>query len=125
MRRRSLVMLLCSLVLSAPWPHVAWGHAFPQRAEPRVGATVNVAPGHMRIWFDATLEPVFSTLRVQDASGRRVDRGDAHVADSDPTLLEVSLLPLAPGTYHVVWSVVARDGHRTDGDFTFTIAPGG
>jgi hypothetical protein len=33
----------------------------------------------------------------------------------------VSLPSLSPGTYRVIWSVVARDGHRTEGDYTFTI----
>jgi methionine-rich copper-binding protein CopC len=36
-------------------------------------------------------------------------------------LLEVSLPSLPTGNYHVFWSVVARDGHRTEGDYTFTI----
>jgi methionine-rich copper-binding protein CopC len=33
----------------------------------------------------------------------------------------VSLPPLPPATYRVIWSVVARDGHRTEGDYAFTI----
>jgi methionine-rich copper-binding protein CopC len=36
-------------------------------------------------------------------------------------VLEVSLPPLAAGKYRVFWSVVARDGHRTEGHFTFQV----
>ena len=97
-----------------------WGHAFPDHSEPRVGHTV-AAPPAVRIWFDGAIEPVFSTLRVEDADKRRVGKNDAHVSPIDRTLLEVSLPPLAPGRYQVFWSVVARDGHRTEGSFAFRI----
>ncbi len=100
---------------------LAWGHAFPDHAEPKVGTTVSISPAQVRIWFDGALEPEFSTLRVENEGGQRVDKGDGHVDKSDPTLLEASLLSLPPGTYRVTWSVVARDGHRTEGDYTFTI----
>jgi len=73
------------------------------------------------IWFDSMLEPVFSTIVVQDSNGRKVDKGNGGVNASDSTLLETSLPPLSPGTYRVIWNVVARDGHRTNGDFTFSI----
>ncbi|HTP65825.1 MAG TPA: copper resistance CopC family protein [Geobacteraceae bacterium] len=99
----------------------ACGHAFPDHAEPRVGATLTVSPGLVRIWFDGDLEPLFSTLTVRDASGRTVDMKDSRVDLSDATLLEVSLPRLMPGVYRVLWSVVARDGHRTSGDYTFTV----
>jgi len=118
------IIALCSLILFG-WPLcVAWGHAFPHHSEPKVGATMSVAPNRIRIWFDGALEPVFSSMHVQDAIGRRVDRGDGHVDSADATLLEVDLMPLDPGRYRVIWSVVARDGHRTEGDFMFTIQRG-
>jgi methionine-rich copper-binding protein CopC len=120
-RALTRVILLGGLLLSGTWPQAAAGHAFPSTAEPRVGATVAASPPAVRIWFDGALEPVFSTVFVQDARGRKVDRGDARVNAADPTLLEVTLPPLAPGTYHVYWSAFARDGHRTEGDYTFTV----
>jgi|SRR5437764_6522714 copper resistance protein C len=112
------VMLVCLV----PWS--AWGHAFPQRSEPSVGATVAISPPRVRIWFDAALEAAFSSLQVQTVSGQRLDKGDGHVDSTDAMLLEVPLPPLSPGTYRVVWSVVARDGHRTAGEYMFTIQQG-
>jgi methionine-rich copper-binding protein CopC len=99
----------------------AWGHAFPDHSEPRVGWTVPTSPSRVRIWFDAALEPIFSTITVMNANSERVDKGDGRVNPSDTTILEVSLPPLPSGNYRVFWSVVARDGHRTEGDFPFTI----
>jgi methionine-rich copper-binding protein CopC len=121
MRRLAGIIALCHLTLLGCRPQAAWGHAFPHHSEPKVGATVTVAPSHVRIWFDGALEPAFSNIRVEDASGRRVDKGDGHVDPADATLLDVSLTSPPPGTYRVIWSVVARDGHRTEGDFKFII----
>lgn len=106
---------LCTL------PVVVMGHAFPDHSDPKVGSTVAVSPDHVRIWFDGDLEPAFSTIMVHGADGRMVDKRDGRVNPSDPTLLEVSVPRLPAGTYRIMWNVVARDGHRTMGDYTFTI----
>jgi len=111
------LLLMALLATGAP----AWAHAFPDHSEPRVGHVVDSPPAAVRIWFDGAIEPVFSTLRVEDAGKRRVDRDDAHVDPADRTLLEVSLPPLPSGRYQVFWSVVARDGHRTEGSFPFRV----
>jgi len=102
-------------------PGVSQGHAFPDHSDPKVGSTVSGSPADVRIWFDGDLEPVFSTIAVQDSGGKRVDKGNGRVNPSTPALLEVSLPRLPAGTYRVIWNVVARDGHRTTGDYTFAI----
>ncbi|HWR21775.1 MAG TPA: copper resistance protein CopC, partial [Verrucomicrobiae bacterium] len=102
----------------------AWGHAFPDRSEPRVGWTVQAPPPRVRIWFDGVLEPVFSTIKVVNAAHQHVDNGNGRVNPADHTVLEASLPPLPPGQYQILWSVVAHDGHRTEGDISFTIGPG-
>ena len=75
----------------------------------------------VRIWFDGDIEPAFSMIMVHAMNGMMVDKGDGHVDPKDSTLLEVSLPPLPPGMYLVMWNVVARDGHRTMGQYTFTV----
>ena len=54
-------------------------------------------------------------------NGKQVDQGNSRVDPSNSVLLEVGLPPLPAGTYRVIWNVVARDGHRTTGDYSFTI----
>jgi methionine-rich copper-binding protein CopC len=110
-------LLVPILVLS---PALVWAHAFPDHSEPRVGHTVD-PPSSVRVWFDGALEPVFSTIRVEDGNNRRVDRGDGRVNPQDSRLLEVSVPTLPAGGYKVFWSVVARDGHRTEGSFPFRV----
>ncbi|TAL40510.1 MAG: copper resistance protein CopC [Methylovulum sp.] len=100
----------------------AWGHAFPDHSEPRVGWTVDKSPAQVRIWFDGALEPVFSSIKVVNVNGEQVDKQDGRVNPADRTLLEVGLPTLPPGRYRVYWSVIAIDTHRTEGDYPFTIA---
>lgn len=110
-----LAAILCVL------PGASWGHAFPDHSDPKVGSTVSGPPAQVRIWFDSDLEPAFSTLMVHNADGKMIDKRDNRVDPADPKLLQVSLPPLPPGTYLVIWNVVARDGHRTKGQFSFTV----
>jgi methionine-rich copper-binding protein CopC len=123
MKRGVLTSIFFSLFIAfiCVLPGKALAHAFPDHSDPRVGASVAASPAMVRIWFDSELEPAFSTISVQDEKGKRVDKGDGHVNTSDHTLLEAGLPALRPGSYRVYWSVVARDGHRTTGDYSFTV----
>jgi methionine-rich copper-binding protein CopC len=116
---RARALILAVALLLAPPP--ARAHAFPDHAEPRVGASVSPSPPEVRIWFDGEIEPVFSTIRLEDENKQRIDRGDGGVSPHDNRLLAVRIPPLAPGKYRVYWSVVARDGHRTEGDYPFKV----
>ena len=119
MSRPGLVALALLLTGAAG----AGAHAFLDRADPRAGSTVKVAPAQVRIWFTESLEPAFSSLRVVNEAGRRVDKGDSQVDPTNLRLLRVSLPPLPPGTYKVIWRVLSVDSHVTEGDFTFRVAP--
>src|SRR5512142_1196034 len=112
---------LLATFLVTSMPLVASAHAYPDHADPKVGSTVHVSPSIVRIWFDSALEPAFSSIMVHIDGGAMVDKRDGRVDPSDPSLLEISVPALPPGVYRVYWSVVARDGHRTSGDYTFTI----
>jgi len=115
------MLVAAALLLGAG---AAWGHAFLDRAEPRVGSTVKSPPSQIRAWFTQDLEPAFSTLEVTNQRGERVDQGPAKVPASSPALLQVPLKPLSPGTYRVKWRVLSVDTHVTEGDFTFRVEGG-
>src|SRR5215470_6117580 len=115
--RQSLVIALVSMAGLGAGAGLAMAHAFPERADPRVGSVVQGSPDAVRIWFDGELEPAFCQITVADGSGQRVDRGDARVDPNGRRLLQVSVPTLQPGTYSVHWAVLSIDGHRTTGDF--------
>jgi methionine-rich copper-binding protein CopC len=118
-----LPIVLAAALLLAGVSRVA-AHAFLDHAAPPVGATVRESPAAVKLWFTEKLEPAFSGAQVLDASGKRVDLGvKAGAVPGNAAVLEVALPKLKPGTYKVVWKAVSVDTHRTNGQFTFTLAP--
>jgi copper resistance protein C len=111
--------VLCTALMM---PVVAAAHAFLDHADPPVGKTVTAVPTSVQLHFSQKLEAAFSHIEVLDDQGRRVDRNDSHVDASDPNLLAVSLQPLQPGTYKVVWRAVSVDTHVTEGQHVFRVA---
>src|SRR5258708_35586273 len=94
----------------------ASAHASLAHADPAVGRTVHGSPVQLKLWFSEEIESAFSSVRVLDASGKQVDKHDKAVNASDKTLLTVSVPPLLPGKYKVVWQVVSVDTHKTEGN---------
>lgn len=109
------------LLLFAAGPAAA--HAFLDHADPAVGSTVHGAPAEMHLWYTQELEPAFTSVKVLDASGKQVDKGDKRVDPGDKAAMVISLQPLPPGHYQVIWRALSVDTHVTEGHFTFDVAP--
>jgi methionine-rich copper-binding protein CopC len=125
---RTFAMLGRALVLvgiaSFAAATAARAHAFIDRTEPLVGATVKQAPAEVNLWFTEGLEAGFSSVKVFDAAGEEVDKKDIRFDPKNPRHMSVSLpKALAAGTYKVVWHAVSVDTHVTNGDFTFDVKP--
>jgi methionine-rich copper-binding protein CopC len=115
---RGLFLALVAWVLGFS---LALAHSGLQRAEPPVESTLKRPPKELKLYFSERLEPAYSRVRVEDGQGARVDRDDSRVDRSNPLLLRVTLPPLAPGTYTVIWRVLSVDSHITEGRFTFRV----
>jgi hypothetical protein len=115
-------LAVCALAWAVAVAVPARAHAFLDHASPAVGSTVRAPPQQVKLWFTQELEPSFSAAQVLDASGKRVDQGNARVDEADPTLIIVSVPPLAPGRYKVTWRVLSVDTHATEGDYSFDVA---
>jgi methionine-rich copper-binding protein CopC len=115
---RGFVLALIAWMFGAG---VALGHSGLQRAEPPVESKLKRPPSEVKLYFSERLEHDYSTVRVNDAAGARVDRQDAHVDPSNPLLLRVTLQPLEHGAYTVIWRVLSVDSHVTEGRFTFRV----
>lgn len=102
-------------------PTAALAHAHLRSAQPPVGGTVK-APSQVEITFSEGVEPRFSSIKVTNAAGQEVDRSDPHTL-GNADRLAVSLKPVGPGAYHVVWHATAVDTHKTEGSFDFTVVP--
>lgn len=109
--------------LAVAFSAVAGAHGFLDRADPKVGSTVKVAPSELRIWFSEAVEPAFSKIQVSDAQGRRVDTAAIQLDTGNHKLLHLALPKLEPGAYTVNWRIVSVDTHASEGRFTFRVAP--
>ena len=118
-RRLCAAAMFAGLVLCAG---AARAHAFLKTASPPVGSTVQQAPAAVTLRFTEGVEPAFSTITVQDAGGAEVSSGPVR-AGVDASSLAVGVKPLTPGAYTVTWHAVSVDTHRTEGRFSFTVAP--
>src|SRR5271163_175642 len=116
MKKIIIAMLCCVSAITA-----ASAHAFLDHSEPRVGNTVHGSPTEVKIWFTERLILPFSSIKVLDGGGNEVDKMDKHLDPSNGQLLIVSVPPLKPGKYTVVWRVTAVDTHVTHGTFTFDV----
>jgi methionine-rich copper-binding protein CopC len=102
-------------------PARAGAHAFPTVERPRVGATFTKPPSEVAITFDAPIESLFATLMVFDDAGHDETASKPRVTANRRQLV-VMLKPLGPGDYTVKWAVLAEDGHRSEGSYSFTVA---
>jgi methionine-rich copper-binding protein CopC len=123
MKAICIAALAGAFVAVSGWPLIAWAHAFPQAEQPLVGSTVSTPPSRVTITYDAPIESLFAKLEVLDQAGQEQAQGPPAVGPDHRTL-SVKLKPLKPGDYTVKWSVVAEDGHRTEGSYNFTVARG-
>ena len=121
LRAARAALLLAMPCLLAPC--LAHAHAQLRQADPPVGGTGHAAPPQVELSFSEAVEPRFSTVAVTDAAGAQVDHADLHMAGGDAKRLAISVGALRPGTYKVVWRATAVDTHKTEGSFTFTVAP--
>ena len=116
-----LYPLALLILLLAAWPLAGVAHTSLSQSEPAENAVLDSAPGKVKLWFSSRIEPEFSRIEVTDAEGKQVDKGNS-TTSSNRRELEVELVEgLASGTYQVDWNVIARDGHRMRGKFSFSV----
>ena len=115
---RSLVWLVLAMpCIASP----AFAHAFIERANPPVGASVDISPPELSIQFTEGVEPMFSTIEVDGADGAAVGTGKPHLAPDNNRRLIIDLPKLPPGTYTVIWHATSVDTHKTEGRYKFTV----
>lgn len=110
-------------VTTSPLAVVALAHAFLDQAIPPVGGTVARSPKEIRLTFTEGIESHFSDIELATGEGHTIATGPAVRDAGDNKQLVLKVPPLAPGRYRVRWHVVSVDTHRTEGDYTFTVAP--
>ena len=119
----ALVATLAAALLLAP---SAFAHATLEGTSPPRGATVKQQPSAVVFRFSEPVEGNFGAVRVYDAEGARVDKGDAFHPDGEGAKLGVHLSPDLPdGSYTATYRVVSADGHIVASGYVFSIGKAG
>jgi methionine-rich copper-binding protein CopC len=120
MKNLRSIAILCALayaVLASPY---AAAHAKLVESSPAAGSTV-AAPKEITLVFNEKIEPAFSSITLNDATGKKILGGKAEVDASNPAILKLETPGLVPGAYAVQWVGIGPDGHRRTGTFQFTV----
>jgi methionine-rich copper-binding protein CopC len=110
-----------ALLFAASSASTAQAHARLEASAPQAGSVVNGAPQVMRLTFNEALEQAFSKVAVVDGANMAMGLQHVEVDKADPKVLVATLPRLHAGQYRVEWSTVTHDGHKTKGEFTFSV----
>lgn len=100
----------------------AQAHAHLKTAIPADKSEVTASPKQLTLKFTEDLEASFSGVELKDPKGVTVATGKATLDASDKSSLIVPLdKALDAGKYQVDWHALSVDGHKTKGEYTFTV----
>ncbi len=105
-------------------PQLVWAHAHFDHSVPAKDAVVQTAPSTLSVTVTEGLEPAFSSLTLVDAAGKTVPTGKSALAPNDNKTMVLPIgKDLPAGAYTVKWQALSKDGHKTQGTWSFTIKP--
>ena len=82
-----------------------------------------MSPSKLDLRFTEGLNLAFTGVSVEGPDSAAVATGQASLETGDDRTLVVPVeKPLGPGKYTVSWHALSRDGHKTSGTYSFTVA---
>ncbi|WP_039056616.1 CopC domain-containing protein YobA [Enterobacter sp. Bisph1] len=117
--RRWRTIALLATLFTAP---AVLAHAHLKGQYPAADANVTASPQALTLNFSEGIEPQFSGITVSNSQQQIIKTGAVKRNEKDNTQMIVPLEePLTPGKYTVKWHVVSVDGHKTQGDYVFSV----
>ncbi|HEI8864626.1 CopC domain-containing protein YobA [Serratia sp. AKBS12] len=100
----------------------ALAHAHLKVQTPAADAAVSPAPQALTLSFSEGIEPNFSGVKITGPDNGEVKTGKLNLDPNNNTQLNVPIEGQLPaGKYQVNWHVVSVDGHKTKGQYSFTV----
>lgn len=117
-RALSAAVFLSTMLTTAS----AFAHAHLQQQIPAADSTVSVSPQALTLTFSEGVELSFSGVTLSGPQNKPVATGKLARSDGNKAQLTLPLNePLAAGEYTVEWHVVSVDGHKTKGQYHFSV----
>lgn len=100
----------------------AFAHAHLKDQLPAEGAAIEQAPESITLNFSEGIEINFTKVKVTGPNNTEVKTGKAALDSANDTKVIIPIeSKLVAGKYDVNWSVVSVDGHKTKGEYSFTV----
>lgn len=94
----------------------------PAAADPDRRGWLSASPQTLTLSFSEGIEPAFSGVTVTGPQQHAVATGKLTRSADNPAEVTLPLAEaLPPGEYTVAWHVVSVDGHKTKGQYTFSV----
>ncbi len=99
----------------------ALAHAQLVSSSPAKDQVLDAPPIEIHLKFNEHVEARHSSVKLVSGTGKNFDADRPHADKTDPASIVASVPVLRPGVYRARWTAVGSDGHKTHGDFSFTI----
>ncbi|RWR03826.1 hypothetical protein ED28_02225 [[Pantoea] beijingensis] len=122
MRKFSFPSSAALLITGVAFSQTAMAHAHLKTQYPAADATMDVSPQALTLSFTEGIEPAFSGVEMMTHDRQAEPMAKVERDANNPAQLIVPLsLPLTSGNYQVNWHVLSVDGHKTKGNYTFSV----
>jgi len=100
----------------------ALAHAHLKSSTPAAESTVKEPPSEFVLDFSEGVNLAFTGITLSGPGEKAIATGKPELkAESDSRLLIPITADLRPGNYTVKWHALSKDGHTSEGAFTFEI----
>ncbi|MEO5686050.1 MAG: copper resistance CopC family protein [Burkholderiaceae bacterium] len=113
---------LALATLAAALSPLAFAHATLVDSFPAKGQTLTGSPAEIHLTFNEHVEPRYCRIKLVSDSGKNFDADRPAADKTKPNAIVAAIPVLKPGRYSARWTAVGSDGHKTHGDFSFTVA---
>ncbi len=111
-----------ALLLGCALSPLVFAHAHLTSAIPAADATVS-APAELSLVFTEGVEQSFTKVELSQDGKDVLVKSIATQGADKKTLIVTPAAPLAPGQYTVKWHAVSVDTHKSEGSYSFKVAP--
>jgi len=116
------ILATTAVIVAGLMSQQAFAHAHLKTETPSADTTLKASPTELSLGFSEGIEPSFSKVTLSGPNKKAVATGALALAANDNTQAIVPLTtPLSAGKYTVSWNVVSVDGHKTEGQYSFTV----
>ena len=119
--RKPKLLAAASVLLFLTSYNLCWAHAIVVDSTPREGTVLKQAPDRIQLRFNVKIEKALARVSLTKGGKQRIKLPPSEFSQNAPERLEVLLPPLEPGDYLLRYSVLAADGHATQGMLRFSI----